>query len=65
MTFSGGQWNTSHSLLYSRQYHNSWSSSQHGTILMGSYDSDSGRTTEMLTDTGESIDSFTLKYDTE
>ena len=62
VTFSGGQWNTSHSLLHGRYQHSSWTSTRHGTILMGGRDN--GRTTEMLTDTGESQDSFTLKYDT-
>ena len=60
--FSGGQWNTSHSLLYSRFEHTSWSSTQHGKILIGGYDSRT--TTEMLTETGESQESFTLKYQT-
>ena len=60
-TFSGGQWVTSHSLLHERVYHSSWSSSQHGTILMGGMGSETS--TEMLTDNGESQESFTLKYD--
>ena len=62
ITFSGGQWNTSHSLLYERTYHTSWSSTQHGTILIGGMNSDSRTTTEILTETGESQESFTLKY---
>ena len=64
ITFSGGQWSTSHSLLYGRRYHSSWSSTQHGTILIGSYYGTAGSTTEMLTETGESEESFTLKNET-
>ena len=61
--FSGGQWNKSHSLLYERYGHSSWSSTQHGTILIGG--SGGYSTTEMLTVTGESQESFTLKYRTQ
>ena len=61
--FSGGQWYTSHSLLYERDHHSSWSSTQHGTILIGG-SGDSLNTTEILTETGESQKSFTLKYET-
>ena len=64
-TFSGGQWNTSHSLLYPRRDHSSWSSTQHGPILIGSnYFGGPDSTTEMVTETGESQESFTLKYQT-
>ena len=65
VTFSGGQWNTSHSLSSSRMFHSSWTSAKHGTILMGGgYSSSSLTSTEMLTDSGNSQESFELKYET-
>ena len=64
VTFSEGQWRTSHSLLYPRTEHSAWSSTQHGTIHIGGRSDDSDTTTEVLVDNGESQGSFSLKYET-
>ena len=64
LTFSSGQWRTSHQLQHSRYHHSSWMS-QHGVVLMGGSTWDSQTTTEMLTEDGQSSPSFTLKYDTQ
>ena len=61
LTFSSGQWRTSHQLQHSRYYHSSWMS-QHGVVLMGGDGSQT--TTEKLTEDGPSSSSFTLKYKT-
>merc|ERR1712112_511427 len=60
VTFSSGQWRTSHQLQKQRFYHSSWMS-QHGVVLMGG---GSPSTSEILTEDGQSSPSFTLKYDT-
>ena len=62
LTFSSGQWRTSHQLQQSRYEHSSWMS-QHGIVLMGGDYSRS--TTEILTKDGQSSPSFPLKYETE
>ena len=59
LTFSGGQWITSHTLLQQRAFHSSWFS-KHGILLMGG--SVSLTTTEMLSADGQSTPGFTLKY---
>ena len=61
LTFSSGQWRTSHQLQHNRWYHSSWMS-QHGVVLMGG--TGSLTTTEILTEDGQSSPSFTLKYET-
>ena len=60
LSFTDGQWITSHQLQYNRSSHLSWMS-QHGVVLMGG---DSLTTTEILTDNGGSTPAFTLKYNT-
>ena len=65
ITFSEGEWRTSHSLRHWRSYHSSWSSAEHGTILIGGHYGQN--TTEILTDDGHeggSLESFPLKYST-
>ena len=60
LTASG--WTKSHDLVEWRFHHSSWSSPA-GLLLMGGI---SGRTTELLSDTGSSSSpSFDLEYDTE
>ena len=61
LTFSSGQWITSHSLQQTRYYHSSWKSQQ-GIMLIGG--SVSGTTTEILNDDGQSTTSFSLQYNT-
>ena len=62
VTFSDGVWASSHSLASDRFYHNSWTSAEHGTVLIGGGGQDSWGNTEMLTDDGNSQQSFPLKY---
>ena len=66
VTFSGGQWRTSHYLQHRRSGHASWASTQHGPVLIGGGTGDggddTGYTTEMVTDDGDSQGSFPLKY---
>ena len=62
VTFSEGEWFESHRLLHSRAGHCSWSSQAHGTFLIGGYYGSSS--SELLTDNGESQESFPLKYST-
>ena len=61
LSFSDGQWSTSHQLQHLRYRHSTWMS-QHGVVLMGGGGSDN--TTEMLTDNGGSTPAYTLKYET-
>ena len=63
LTFSMslGQWTTSHSLQYQRLGHSAWQTNQ-GILLFGSVNS--MNTSEILTDDGQSMPSFGLKYDT-
>ena len=62
ISLTGSDWTTSHQLVESRWGHSSWSSPA-GLILMGGYDS--GKTTELLSDTSSSSSpSFDLEYDT-
>ena len=62
ITLTGSEWTTSHQLQESRWGHSSWSS-RAGLIMMGGYDS--GKTTELLSNSGSSSPSFDLEYDTE
>ena len=65
-TFSSGQWETSHQLQHNRVGHSSWMS-DHGLVLIGGYDfddSDTGTTTEILNDNGQSSLAFNLKRQT-
>ena len=55
LTFSDGQWRTSHHLQYHRYSHSSWMSPQ-GVVLIGGYNS------EILTENGGSTPSFTTNY---
>ena len=58
-----GSWTRSHQLAEERRYHSSWASPA-GTLLMGGILSP--QTTELLdTNTGDSVPSFPLKYDTQ
>ena len=63
ITFTSGQWVTSHALAEERYSHNSWST-EAGIVLMGGYSS--GRTTEIITE-GEydGVPWFDLQYDTD
>ena len=61
LSFSSGQWSQSHNLLHARWSHISWSS-PNGLLLMGGYTSDTS--SEMLTDDGNSLENFSLKYKT-
>ena len=61
LTFSSGQWRTSHQLQHERYKHSLWMS-QHGVVLMGG--ASSPTTTEILTDDDQSSPSFPLKYET-
>ena len=60
LSFTDGQWITSHQLQYDRNDHSSWMS-QHGVVLMGG--EYSRNATELLTD-GGSTPAFTLEYPT-
>ena len=62
VTFSEGEWFESHTLVHSRAGHCSWSTESHGIVLMGGYYGSSS--TELLTENGESQESFSLKYST-
>ena len=58
-----GSWTPSHQMVEQRRYHSSWASPA-GTLLMGGILSP--QTTELLdANTGDSIPSFPLKYDTQ
>ena len=52
--FSEGHWNISHEDLNRKNRHSAWSSSKHGTIIIG-FD-----TAEYLADNGTTPDSFSL-----
>ena len=56
-----GEWLQSNTLKHGRAYHSSWTSPM-GIVLMGGQYS--RRTTELLTDDGQSVELFSLKYDT-
>ena len=61
---SGGSWSPSHQLVEKRAYHSIWASPA-GTLLMGSNEYKRKNTTELLdTNTGKSVRSFPLKYET-
>ena len=62
ITFTSGQWVTSHALTQERWLHTSWSTDA-GTILMGGYDSD--MTTEIISQ-GEydAVPGFDMQYNT-
>ena len=65
ITLTNGQWKTSRVLSHDRSYGpSSWSSDQHGKILIGGDFDSSTRTstTERLLDNGQSEESFTLNY---
>ena len=60
--FSGGDdWVKTHNLTMKRQEHSAWASPR-GVMLMGGYKS---KTTEILTDDGDTIPGFSLDYKTE
>ena len=56
-----GKWLQSNTLIHGRYLHTSWTSPM-GIVLMGGMSSDT--TTELLTDDGQSVELFSLKYDT-
>ena len=63
ITFSSGQWVTSHALTEGRSDHTSWSTDA-GTILMGG--DDSGMTTEIISQgVYEGVPWFDMQYNTE
>ena len=58
----GGSWTQSHKLVEKREDHCSWASSAGTLLIGGDY---SLQTTELLeSNTGDSVTSFPLKYDT-
>ena len=59
VTFSNGQWRSSHTLQYLRYCHSTWST-KGGVVIMGGHSSDN--TTEILNENGQSTPSFTLKH---
>ena len=61
MRLIDGEWIQSNTLKQHRYYHTSWTSPM-GIVLMGGQTS--GTTTELLTDDGQSVELFSLKYDT-
>ena len=61
LSFTDGQWSTSHQLQHRRYRHSTWMS-QHGVVLLGGGGSTS--TTEILTDNEGSTPAFTLKSET-
>ena len=63
VTFSGGNWQETHTLGTARRHHASWASPE-GVLLLGGWDSGARTTTELLTDDGGSTPGFDLDYDT-
>ena len=64
LSFSSGEWRTSHELYYSRYEHSSWMSQQ-GLVLMGGVGHEN--TAELVTvesDVGNFVVPFILKYET-
>ena len=61
VTFKEGTWVQTHSLSAQWHAHNSWASPQ-GVLLIGGYDT--GTTTLLLGDNGDTTPSFTLDYNT-
>ena len=59
-----GKWNQSHTLVHGRYHHSSWTSSTGIVLMGGGGSSGSGTTVELLTDDGQSVELFSLKYDT-
>ena len=64
VTFNKGEWINSHILMWPRDYHTSWFSKEKGIFLIGGSGNDSEKSTEMLLENGESLNSFPLKYGT-
>jgi hypothetical protein len=63
LSFTSGQWITSHTLVEERNYHTSWQTEQ-GLVLMGGYSSPD--TSEILaTAGGQGGPSFAMQYSTE
>ena len=63
ITFTSGQWATSHALTEQRVAHTSWST-EAGVVLMGGRYR--GRTTEIITEGEyEGVPGFDLQYNTE
>ena len=63
LTFNNRTWNLSHNLLYERQSHSSWSTSN-GIILMSSRFLTDETPTELITQDGLSKEHFTLSHAT-
>ena len=57
VTFDNGTWKHSHNLTHNRNYHSTWTSSQHGIYLIGGW---AGLKTERLTKDGGSQPGFSL-----
>ena len=57
VTFSSGQWKSSHVLQYGRQGHSSWMS-KHGTVILGGGE----LYTEILNDDGTTTLNFTIHH---
>ena len=63
ITFTSGQWVTSHALTEKRWDHTSWST-QDGVVLMGGYEG-SARTTEIISEGEyEGVPGYNLQYNT-
>ena len=63
VTFTSGSWEVSHTLAQDRRLHSAWVSPQ-GIMLIGGHDGDALRTTEILTEDGNTTPGFNLDYDT-
>ena len=63
LTFTGGQWTQSYTLQFNRWGHSKWLSTQ-GVMLLGGAYYATGTTTEILTNSGQSTQSFNLTYST-
>ena len=60
-----GSWTPSHQLVKQRSWHSSWASPAGTLLIGGGYDDHGMNTTELLdANTGDSVTSFPLKYDT-
>ena len=62
LIFESGQWRRAWSLRVDRLYHTAWHTNDTVILLGGTYQ---GFTTESLQFNGETLEAFTLNYDTE
>ena len=63
VTFNSGSWSLTHTLNCNRKLHSVWSSPS-GIVLMGGHDDSCNKASEILVNTGNSQDSYGLKYQT-